>query len=217
MSYLLTQMFLYMLATFILGLLLGWLIWRYGKSTAGDYELVVNERDALRAERDAMSGDHHALVAERDALNTNLDASRNRATKERDAAEELRGENARLTAELEACRAETAKAKASARSAPVAAAAVAAVAAPAAAASDAGTQPKGLDGPRGGKADNLKDINGVGPKLEGLLHTLGYFHFDQIAKWTKDELAWVDSNLEGFKGRASRDEWVPQAKRLAKR
>lgn len=78
-----------------------------------------------------------------------------------------------------------------------------------------GTQPKGLDRPRGGKADNLKEINGIGPAMEKLLNNLGYFHFDQVAAWTETEVAWVDNNLEGFKGRVSRDEWVSQAKKLA--
>ncbi|AUH35032.1 NADH-quinone oxidoreductase subunit NuoE [Paracoccus tegillarcae] len=78
-----------------------------------------------------------------------------------------------------------------------------------------GTQPQGLDAARDGKADDLKMIKGVGPKLETLLNSLGFWHFDQIGAWTADELAWVDSNLEGFHGRASRDEWVTQAKQLA--
>ena len=78
-----------------------------------------------------------------------------------------------------------------------------------------GTRPEALDGPRGGEADDLKRIKGVGPKLEALLHRLGFFHFDQVASWTPDEVAWVDANLEGFKGRVSRDEWVEQAKLLA--
>ncbi|MEM8581494.1 MAG: NADH-quinone oxidoreductase subunit NuoE, partial [Pseudomonadota bacterium] len=64
-------------------------------------------------------------------------------------------------------------------------------------------------------ADDLKKIRGVGPKLEKLLNTLGVFHFDQIASWSEAELAWVDESLEGFKGRASRDDWVSQAKVLA--
>jgi NADH-quinone oxidoreductase subunit E len=68
---------------------------------------------------------------------------------------------------------------------------------------------------RGGKADDLKMIKGVGPKLEALLHSLGVFHFDQIAGWKADELDWIDDNLEGFKGRASRDNWVEQAAKLA--
>jgi NADH-quinone oxidoreductase subunit E len=44
---------------------------------------------------------------------------------------------------------------------------------------------------------------------------LGFWHFDQIANWTDDEVAWVDANLEGFKGRVTRDSWVEQAKLLA--
>lgn len=78
-----------------------------------------------------------------------------------------------------------------------------------------GTRPAGLDGPRDGKADDLKQIKGVGPKLEGLLNSLGFWHFDQVSNWTSDEVAWVDANLTGFKGRVSRDDWVGQAKILA--
>ncbi|KNG92486.1 NADH-quinone oxidoreductase subunit E [Pseudaestuariivita atlantica] len=80
---------------------------------------------------------------------------------------------------------------------------------------DAGTKPQTLSAARDGGPDNLKNIKGVGPKLEALLHRLGFFHFDQIASWSDDEVAWVDRNLEGFKGRVTRDAWVEQAKTLA--
>ncbi len=76
-------------------------------------------------------------------------------------------------------------------------------------------KPETLAGPRGDKADDLKKIKGVGPKLEKLLNSLGFYHFDQIANWSTDEIAWVDENLEGFRGRVSRDNWVDQAKQLA--
>jgi NADH-quinone oxidoreductase subunit E len=76
----------------------------------------------------------------------------------------------------------------------------------------AGTQPKALAAPKGGKADDLKTIEGIGPALEKLCHELGIFHFDQIAGWGADEIAWMDSNLKGFKGRVTRDKWVAQAK-----
>jgi predicted flap endonuclease-1-like 5' DNA nuclease len=76
-------------------------------------------------------------------------------------------------------------------------------------------RPQGLAAARGGKADDLKLIKGIGPKLEVLCHKLGYYHFDQIAAWTPAEIAWVDDNLEGFKGRVTRDEWVAQARALA--
>jgi NADH-quinone oxidoreductase subunit E len=44
---------------------------------------------------------------------------------------------------------------------------------------------------------------------------MGFFHFDQIAGWTAEEIVWVDENLEGFKGRVTRDGWVEQARLLA--
>nr|WP_309501821.1 NADH-quinone oxidoreductase subunit E [uncultured Roseovarius sp.] len=84
-----------------------------------------------------------------------------------------------------------------------------------AATSETGTKPATLEGARGGKADDLKMIKGVGPKLEQLLNRLGFYHFDQIANWSGDEVAWVDENLQGFKGRVSRDNWVEQARILA--
>ena len=66
-----------------------------------------------------------------------------------------------------------------------------------------------------GKADDLKMIAGVGPKLEKTLNKLGFWHFGQIAKWTKKDIAIVDDELS-FKGRIERDDWVKQAKALAK-
>ncbi|GGX57077.1 hypothetical protein GCM10007385_27380 [Tateyamaria omphalii] len=78
-----------------------------------------------------------------------------------------------------------------------------------------GTKPQTLSAARDGGPDNLKEIKGVGPKLEALLHSMGFYHFDQVASWGADEVAWVDQNLQGFKGRVSRDDWVSQAKILA--
>jgi len=80
---------------------------------------------------------------------------------------------------------------------------------------DEGVKPATLTAAREGGADDLKMIKGVGPKLEKLVHSLGFYHFDQVASWSAQEIAWVDANLEGFKGRVSRDEWVKQAKVLA--
>jgi predicted flap endonuclease-1-like 5' DNA nuclease len=75
-------------------------------------------------------------------------------------------------------------------------------------------RPAALDAPRAGGADDLKRIKGVGPKIETLLHSLGIYHFDQIAAWGPAEVAWMDSNLEGFPGRVTRDDWVGQSKLL---
>ncbi|RMH43124.1 MAG: 50S ribosomal protein L21 [Alphaproteobacteria bacterium] len=79
----------------------------------------------------------------------------------------------------------------------------------------AGKKPSNLlDAPRGGKADDLKKISGVGPKLEELLHANGVFHYDQIAAWTPEEVAYMDEQLS-FKGRIEREGWIEQAKALA--
>ena len=79
----------------------------------------------------------------------------------------------------------------------------------------AATKPKTLDAPEGGAADDLKMIKGIGPKLEALVNKMGFYHFSQIADWGPNEVSWVDQNLEGFKGRVTRDNWVEQAKKLA--
>jgi len=76
-------------------------------------------------------------------------------------------------------------------------------------------EPELLSGPREGReADDLKRISGVGPQLEGVLNELGFYHFDQIAAWTPEQVAWVDNRLK-FKGRILRDNWIEQAKALA--
>lgn len=78
-----------------------------------------------------------------------------------------------------------------------------------------GKKPKTMKAARKSGADDLKMIKGVGPKMEALLNKLGFFHFDQVAAWSDEEVSWVDQNLEGFKGRVRRDNWVEQANVLA--
>lgn len=77
-----------------------------------------------------------------------------------------------------------------------------------------GTRPKGYASPRGGNADDLKRIRGIGKQNEGRLHALGIWHFDQIAAWTLDEVKWIGSYL-AFPGRIEREDWLAQAKILA--
>jgi len=74
-------------------------------------------------------------------------------------------------------------------------------------------RPSGIAKPA--QPDDLKLISGVGPKIEGILHTLGIYTFAQVASWKKAEREWVDGYLK-FKGRIERDDWLKQAKALAK-
>ncbi len=74
-------------------------------------------------------------------------------------------------------------------------------------------RPAGIERPA--DPDDLKMISGVGPKIEGILHDLGIFTFEQVSKWKKAEREWVDGYLS-FHGRIEREDWVKQAKALAK-
>ena len=76
-------------------------------------------------------------------------------------------------------------------------------------------RPEALSGARDEGADYLKMIKGVGPKLEAMLNELGIYHFDQITGWSAEEVAWVNYNLAGLKGRVGRDNWVEHARKLA--
>ena len=58
-----------------------------------------------------------------------------------------------------------------------------------------GARPAGIKAARGGAADDLQRIKGVGPVNEKRLHELGVYHFDQIAAWTRSEIRWVGAYL----------------------
>ena len=79
----------------------------------------------------------------------------------------------------------------------------------------AGARPLGLVAPKGGKADDLKRIKGIGRQNEERLHNLGVWHFDQIAAWSVENVKWVGSYL-AFPGRIDREQWIAQATSLAR-
>ncbi|MFU8823088.1 NADH-quinone oxidoreductase subunit E [Yoonia sp.] len=73
-----------------------------------------------------------------------------------------------------------------------------------------------LKAPEGGKGDDLKQITGVGPKLESQLNALGIWHYTQIAGWSDAEIETIDAEIKA-RGRITRDDWVGQAAALAKK
>jgi NADH-quinone oxidoreductase subunit E len=67
---------------------------------------------------------------------------------------------------------------------------------------------------RKGKAGaDLKQISGIGPKLEGLLNGMGVKSLKDIAAWTDEDVAHFDGEL-GLDGRIAKDNWIAQAKTL---
>jgi len=68
--------------------------------------------------------------------------------------------------------------------------------------------------PSEGEPDDLKQIVGIGPQLETLLHDLGVYYFHQIASWTDGQVEAVEAKMP-FRGRILRDNWRGQAGPLA--
>ena len=66
---------------------------------------------------------------------------------------------------------------------------------------------------RARRADDLKQISGIGPKIEQGLNSKGIRSFAVIAGWSDEDAARIDAEL-GFDGRIARDGWVGQAKAL---
>ena len=65
------------------------------------------------------------------------------------------------------------------------------------------------------KPDDLKLIKGIGPVNDGKLRAHGVTTFAQIAAWKKADIIEAEKYLE-FDGRIAREDWVGQAKNLAK-
>lgn len=65
------------------------------------------------------------------------------------------------------------------------------------------------------RPDDLKQIKGVGPKLEDLLHENGVTRFAQIAAWTDSEIDRFAEKIGSMGGRIRSDDWVTQARTLS--
>ena len=64
-------------------------------------------------------------------------------------------------------------------------------------------------------ADDLTDISGVGPVIVKKLAAEGITTFAQVAAWTDADVEAIEGKLS-FKGRVGREDWIAQAKELAK-
>ncbi len=78
-----------------------------------------------------------------------------------------------------------------------------------------GVKPGVLAAPRNGLPDDFTLIEGLSGLQQSTLNALGVFHFDQIAAWTPEHVAWVDRYLY-LRGRIEEEEWVEQAADLAR-
>ena len=65
--------------------------------------------------------------------------------------------------------------------------------------------------------NDLTEIKGVGPFIEGKLNEIGIYTFEQVSKFDKDFIQLVTEAIQFFPGRIKRDNWVGQAKKLHKK
>ena len=66
-----------------------------------------------------------------------------------------------------------------------------------------------------GEVDDFKRIKGVGLVLEQALNELGIYHYYQLATLTFNNVRWVEHQI-GFPGRVQREDWIAQARDLAR-
>lgn len=61
---------------------------------------------------------------------------------------------------------------------------------------------------------DLKRINGIGPKIEETLNDLGITRFEQLAGWSAEDEQKIAASLGRFGGRIASDNWIAQARDL---
>ncbi|SDX31769.1 hypothetical protein SAMN05444411_104195 [Lutibacter oricola] len=71
------------------------------------------------------------------------------------------------------------------------------------------------EGNENNKSD-LKLIKGIGAGIEEKLNSIGIYNFQQISKFTAEDIEKVTELTKFFPGRIDRDNWVGQAKELLK-
>ncbi len=62
--------------------------------------------------------------------------------------------------------------------------------------------------------DDLKQINGIGPVLEGKLKAAGICSYQQIAALNPADIERLETEVIHFSGRINRDDWIGQARTL---
>jgi predicted flap endonuclease-1-like 5' DNA nuclease len=76
-------------------------------------------------------------------------------------------------------------------------------------------KPPVLQAARHGAPDDFTLIEGVSLLQQTTLYSLGIFHYDQIAAWSDEHVAWIDNYLR-LRGRIDHEEWREQAAALSR-
>lgn len=225
--YIIQTIFLLLIA-FALGALVGYLLKRYfgcpaqteaqgdlgasGSADAASSSSTLAASQAL-VSADASSSDAAASAKDADTPVSGLMASSDaKAAEPKAAAPKASATKTASTAKKSSAAKTTKTAAAKKATAP---AKKAAATKPAATKTAAKVKPAAKADAAASGPDDLKLIKGVGKLNETRLNEEGITTFAQVAAWKKADIAAFDEKLN-FKGRIEREEWVPQAKALAK-
>ena len=219
MTYLITEIWFFLLCACLIGLLLGWGIWGWTSrrlimdaKARRDSERLSLKRN-FEAEKIALEEDKAAAFMARDeALNgkaamiSELETARKSsadADRLRRALDDARQRQSGLEADVTRLRTLLTQ-----REAPTA--------------TDTQSQEFTTDAPRPislfdrrpDVVDDLKEVKGIGPVMERILNENGCYHFRQLANFSKRDIEWISAALESFPDRIERDDWVRQAQAL---
>lgn len=76
-------------------------------------------------------------------------------------------------------------------------------------------KPPVLQAARHGAPDDFTLIEGVSLLQQSTLYSLGIFHYDQVAAWSDEQVAWIDNYLR-LRGRIDTQQWREQAGALTR-
>jgi predicted flap endonuclease-1-like 5' DNA nuclease len=65
--------------------------------------------------------------------------------------------------------------------------------------------------------DDLTLINGIGPFIEKKLNDIGFYTYNDVARWTTEDIERITAQIQFFPGRIQQDNWVGQAAALLQR
>ena len=202
MVYLITEIILFLLAAFGMGLAVGWFLW--GRTVADCTEI---EREQARTKKKLDAAQSSIRNLERKVASLQAEPTPHFPIPDSHAEAEPPSETEAPAPEASGVLVVEAAAPAETADGPAAAAFVDDAAAPPA--------QEGTAAPDDSPAyDDLKRISGIGPTVERQLAELGVTTYRQIAHFTDEDIERVGQHIDFFADRIRREGWVVQAAAL---
>lgn len=212
MLYVLLEIAILLVVAIVLGLLIGWLLWRWRRVNLAqdEYRRLLEERSALDDERQRAVLDRNEMEQQMLAARRERERSLQLVSEREQELVLVRDRERRLTAD----RGNSGTAAVAGAGAGAAATGVAGAAMLARTDDAPPPPPPPQSSDRTAAADDLTEIQGVGSELANFLHGQGLWTFRQVAALTDDQVDALQLHLPQFPNRIRNDDWVGQARHL---